>query len=186
MDDNYPESGELKPQLEQSKKLAKWLRTTGSSASTCRGLRAILAANSIQLAMDHHAAIVSLAESGHRASVLSLIRSIYEAYIGSAWSLYVATDEQLVYMSKGKTARVLDKMVFDLDKRGFFDRQILRDMKPLANRMDGFLNGGFEHAKYPVSSADTAARYPDGLITEALQMADLFAVMACMEKRHLS
>ncbi len=185
MDDDYPESCELKPQLEQSKKLVQWLRTTGTSASSRRSLRAILAAKSIQLAMDHHAAIVCLAERNHRASLLSLIRAIYEAYIWSAWSLYVATDDQLVYMSKGKTARMFDKMVLDLDKKGFFDRQILRDMQPLAKRMDGFLNGSFEHHKYPVSAADTAGRYPDLLIAEALQTADLFAVMACMEQRHL-
>ena len=185
MDDDYPESCELRPQLEQSKKLVHWLRKTGTSASSCRGLREVLTANSIQLAMDYHAAIVSLAENNQRASLLSLIRAIYEAYISGAWSLYVATDDQLAYMSKGKTPRVFDKMVLDLDKKGFFDRQILRDMKLLAKHMDGFLNGSFEHHKYPVSAADTAGRYPDLLIAEALQMAGLFAVMAYMEQRHL-
>lgn len=185
MDDNYPESCELKPQLEQSKKLVHWLGTAGTLASSRQSSRAVLTANSIQLAMDHHAAIVALAENNQRASLLSLIRAIYEAYIYGAWSLYVATDDQLAYMSKGKTARVFDKMVLDLDKKGFFDRQILRDMKPLAKRMDGFLNGSFEHYKYPVSAADTDGRYPDKLIAEALQIADLFAVMACMEQQHL-
>lgn len=185
MDDDYPESCELKPQLERSKKLVHWLLTSGTSASSHRSLRVILAENSIQLAIDHHAAIVSLAERDHRASLLSLIRSIFEAYIWSAWSLYVATDDQLVYMSKGKTARIFDKMVLDLDKRGFFDRQILHDIKPLAKRMDGFLNGSFEHHKYSSSNADSAGSYPDILIADALQMADLFAVMAFMERRHL-
>lgn len=185
MDDDYPESCELKPQLEQSKKLVHWLRATETSAGSHRCLRTALAENSIQLAMDHHAAIVSLAEHNHRASLLSLIRAIYEAYIGSAWSLYIATDDQLAYMSKGKTPRVFDKMVLDLDKKGFFDRQILRDIKPLVKRMEGFLNGSFEHHKYGICAADTAGRYPDILIVEALQMADLFALMASMEQRRL-
>lgn len=166
-------------------KLVDWLGTAGTLASSRQSSRAVLTANSIQLALDHHAAIVSLAERNHRASLLSLIRAIYEAYIWGAWTLYIATDDQLVYMAKGKTARLFDKMVLDLDKKGFFDRQILRDIKPLVKRMEGFLNGSFEHHKYGVCAADTAGRYPDILIVEALQMADLFALMACMEQRRL-
>jgi len=49
-------------------------------------IRTILVAPSIQLALEHHAALVALAEGNHRPSLLALIRPIYEAYVWSAWT----------------------------------------------------------------------------------------------------
>jgi len=144
-------------------------------------MRAIIVAPSIQLAMEHHAALVTMAEGDHRASLLALVRPIYEAYVWSAWTLRIATDDQLLLLAEGKLTTGLEARIRALDRAGFFDQPMLADMKPLIKRMDGFVHGGYEHMQYRIHRDGVIARYPDHLIVDALQFADLFAVMALME-----
>lgn len=171
----------LDVQLERSRQLVRWLRASVGLIGFPKQTRAILVAPSIQLALAHHAALVTLAEGNHRASLLALVRPVYEAYVWSAWTLRIATDDQLRLLAEGKLTTGLEARIRALDRAGFFDQSMLTDMKPLIRRMDGFVHGGFEHMRYRIHRDAVIARYPDGLIVDALQVADLFAVMALLE-----
>ena len=113
--------------------------------------------------------------------MLALVRPVYEAYVWSAWTLRIATDDQLRLLAEGRLTTGLEVRIRALDRAGFFDQSMLIDMKPLIRRMDGFVHGGFEHMRYRIHRDAVIARYPDGLIVDALQVADLFAVMALLE-----
>lgn len=168
-------------QLERSRQLVTWLRTSVGLIGVPKQTRAILVAPSIQLALAHHAALVTLAEGNHRASLLALVRPVYEAYVWAAWTLRIATDDQLRLLAEGKLTTGLEVRIRALDRAGFFDQSMLIDMKPLIKRMDGFVHGGFEHMRYRIHRDAVIARYPDSLIVDALQVADLLAVMALLE-----
>jgi hypothetical protein len=171
----------LAQQLERSKRLVQWLRYSSGLIRFPGETRAVLVAPSIQLALAHHAALVTLAEGGHRASLLALVRPIFEAYVWSAWTLRIASDDQLRLLAENKLTTGLERRIRALDRAGFFDRPMLADMKPIIDRMDGLVHGGYEHIQYRIHRDGVIARYPDHLIVDALQFADLFAVMALLE-----
>lgn len=171
----------LLARIERSKAIVRWLVSSGALVKFRKEIRPIMVASHIQLAMEHHAAVVALAADGHRASLLALIRPLYEAYVWCAWMQNCATDGQLVSLAEDKLSRGLEKRVRDLDRTGFFDRPMLIDMKPHINRMDGFVHGGFEHLRHRIQSDAVRANYPDDLIIGALELADLFAIMSLLE-----
>ncbi|MGH8815016.1 MAG: DUF6988 family protein [Achromobacter pestifer] len=178
--ENESEEALLK-QIAKSEEVSAWLSTSGRKVKFRPGMRSVLVAGSIQLAMEHHAAIVTLAKHRHHASLLALTRSIYEAYVWATWSLWIATDDQLTLLAEDRFSRGLESMVRDLDKVRSFDESMLKEMKPVIDKMNRFVHGGFEHLRYRIHKTGVRAQYPHGLIIEALRIADLFAIMALLD-----
>lgn len=172
---------ELLNQIAQSEKVSVWLGSSGRKVKLQATMRSILVAGSIQLTIEHQAAIVTLAKNRHHASLLALTRSVYEAYIWATWTLWIATDEQLTLLAEGRLSPGLEKMVRDLDQAKSFDQSMLKEMKPVIDRMNGFVHGGFEHLRYRVHKTGVHPQYPRGLIIDALQIGDLFAIMALLD-----
>lgn len=171
----------LQAQIERSERVVQWIAASGRQVKVREAVRSSLVAGSIQLTFEHHAAMVYLAKGGHYASLLALTRSVYEAYLWSAWTLRIATDNQLLELAHDRLGPGLERMVKDLDKKKFFEEPMLATMKPAIEKMDGFVHGGFEHLRHRIHAGRVNPQYPKDLIVEALQMADLFAVMALLE-----
>ena len=171
----------LLKQIAKSEEVSAWLSTSGREVKFRASMRSVLVAGSIQLAMEHHAAMVTLAKHRHHASMLALTRSIYEAYVWATWTLWIATDDQLNLLAEGRLSRGLEKMVGDLDKVRSFEEPMLKEMKPVIDKMNGFVHGGFEHLRYRIHKTGVRPQYPRDLIIDALRIADLFAIMALLD-----
>ena len=174
-------SGALSDQIERSELVASWIVNAGRRVKIKESVRASLVAGSIQLATEHHAAMLYLAKGRHYASLLALSRSIYEAYLWATWTLWVASEDQLIELAHDRLSPSLEKMVRDLDQRKFFEKSMLAEMKPAIEKMDGFVHGGFEHLRHRIHAGRVNPEYPEDLIADALKMADLFAVMALLD-----
>lgn len=87
----------------------------------------------------------------------------------------------MLELAKNRLSPGLEKMIRDLDKEHFLEVPMLVALKPLIKRMDGFVHGGFEHLRYRIHRDGVVAKYPEDLIVDALQFADLFAVMTLLE-----
>jgi hypothetical protein len=171
----------LQEQLSRSERVVSWIAQAGKRVKIKEAVRASLVAGSIQLAIEHHAAMAYLAKGRHYASLLALSRSIYEAYLWGTWTLWIATQEQLIELAHDRLSPSLEKMIRDLDQRKFFDKPMLTEMKSAIERMDGFVHGGFEHLRHRIHAGRVHPEYPVELIVDALKMADLFAVMALLD-----
>jgi len=175
------DSTKLEEQIKRSDRVAKWIRASGRKVRAREAVRSVFTFAAIQLAMEHQSAMVCLAKEKHYASLLALARSVYEAYLWAAWTLRVATDAQLLLLAQDKLSPGLEDMVRALDKQKFFDEPMLKHMKPIIDRMNGYTHGGFAHLQHRIKKESVAPDYPSDLIVDALQMADLFAVMALLE-----
>ena len=174
-------SGLVRAQIESSERVTQWAFEAGRRIKFSAGVRSVLVAGSIQLAREHQFAMVDLAKGVHYASLLALTRSVYEAYVWASWTLRIATDDRLQALSQNRLSRGLERMVKDLDGIKFVGNPMLPYMKPAIKRMDGFVHGGFEQLRYRIHAERIHPEYPDDLIIEALQISDLFAVMAILE-----
>lgn len=171
----------LSEQIARSQHVRKWLVSSGANLEARQTARVVAVAASMQVALEHHGAIIVLAKQRQMASLLALLRPMYEAYVWSAWLFRVATGDQLVDLAHNRLGRGLERMIGDLDRLQVFDRPMLRDMKPVIDRMNGFVHGGYHHLRYRIHKDRTEPRYPDDLVVDSLRFADLFAVMTLLE-----
>ena len=168
-------------QIAVSESVQEWLRKNGRNLPATMSPRTAVVAASMQVVFEHHGAILLLARNGMYASLLALLRPIYEACILTMWLFRIASEGQLFELAKNRFSRGLERMIRDLDREHFLEAPMLETLKPLIERMDGFVHGGFEHLRYRIHSDGIAAKYSDDLIVDALQFADLFAVMTLLE-----
>ena len=172
----------LAKQIEKSERVSAWIKTSGRLVRFEESAKSVLVAASIQLTIEHHGAMVILAKSRCYASMLALLRPAYEASIWATWLLWKATDKQLLELANNRLTRGLEEMVRDLDKQRIFeDAPMLSTMKPLLKKMDGFVHGGFEQLRHRIHEASVTPKYPEQLLVDALQTADMFAIMALLE-----
>jgi hypothetical protein len=164
--------------LAQSKALAQWFQDSGRSISFPAGLRSVLVGATIQIALEHHSAIVDLMEQWRPAPALALIRPLFEESTRSSWLLLgAASDEQLLRFANGKLKPGLEKMVRDVAKH-HRDSSMFSIMKPVIDRMHGFTHGGVDQLQYRLRENKIAPLYPGSLLCDALQVSNLAATMA--------
>lgn len=171
----------FKAQIDRSERVKSWALSAGRRIKFTEGVRSLLVAGNIQLAREHQAAMTDLAKARHHASLLALTRPVYEAYVWAAWTLRVASEEQLQRLAANRLTRGLEKMLRDLDEVKFIGSPMLPYMKPVIEKMDGFVHGGFHHLVHRVRAESVHPQYPDDLLVEALEIGNLFAVMAILE-----
>lgn len=176
----------LDNQLDLSRRLGLWVRTNGHGLAFERTQRLVMAAASFQLTFDHHDAVVLLVANKQPASGLALLRPLYESYVLGLWLFRIADQQQIDAMLARRLAPELDRMVRNLDGKKFFDRPMLQDMKTVIKKMHGFTHGGVEHIQYRYADGNISPNYPDELMVDVLQIADLFTVMAILESAALA
>lgn len=171
----------LSVQISASEAVRQWLRRNGKDLPATLSPRTAVVAAAMQVVFEHHGAILLLVRNGMYASSLALLRPIYEGCILAMWLFRIASDKDLLELAKNRLSPGLEKMIRDLDREHFLDAPMLTTLKPLIRRMDGFVHGGFEHFRYRIQKDGVIVNYPEDLVVDALQFADLFAIMTLLE-----
>lgn len=127
----------LGAQIRAAENVRQWLRQNGKDLPATQSPRTAVVAAAMQVVFEHHGAILLLARNGFSASLLTLMRPIYESCVWAMWLFRVASEEQLFELAKNRLSPGLEKMVRDLDREHFFDAPMLDTLKPLIRRMDG-------------------------------------------------
>lgn len=170
--------GELRAQLEKSQRIEAWLYDSCNGAQAPHETRVIMAASSYQLAMDHHRAIIKLVSEGMPASALALLRPLVEAYTLGLWLHYCAKEAHFQQIIDHKFTKDLSALQRDLDKIGFFGSSIEKDMRIAVKNMHGFTHGGILHFQWRFKDGEVRPGYPDDMVADLLQFADIHAYLA--------
>jgi hypothetical protein len=143
-----------------------------------------LAACAMDLALEHHRAIVMLVEAGALGTAAALIRPLLEASTSAFWLVYAASDEEIAALPTEPTVETSDKdipmlgsMVISL-KPYFPAIAGLSDaLSPRGTRTARWLHK-FTHGGTPqLARRDRASGWLESDVVLALLRADLFAVL---------
>lgn len=179
-------SDSIQHELARSERYWTWLTHNLHGVAFDKSRRNAFAMAMFQVAADHQSSIVSAVKERRFASALALVRSLVEATVMGMWILHAATDDVLERMTRMQYAPPsLDDMIKGLDRQGFFDRPMYRDIADSIRRMHGFNHGGIQHIAARYDGERVGANYSHDDMVWALRTSDLFAALAALECAHV-
>jgi hypothetical protein len=137
-----------------------------------------LAAASLDLAFEHHAAIARLSSLGHYGSANALLRPLIEAVIAALWLAYCASDHQAASLEQGSFTTNIDKMSNQLTRKLGKRLQRLKDMlrDELGKIFHGFTHGGMDQLRWRVPFAGEGNNHGYRQIVSTLIISDISMV----------
>ncbi|QNH12679.1 hypothetical protein [Xanthomonas sp. SI] len=148
-------------------------------------LRVNFARCAIDLALEHHSALIRVVEAGEYGSAGALLRPILEASTIGFWFVYVASCEEI----QGLQLDGSDNPIDDVPMLAAIAAQLATTFPLIQGLVDGFKKGGaakwlhnYAHGGTPQLNRRIGPGWTEGDVMLMLIRADLFSVLAgCLE-----
>lgn len=148
-------------------------------------LRAEFARCAIDLAVEHHSALIRVVEAGEYGAAAALLRPTLEASTIGFWFAYVASREEIDRLQANQG----ENPVEDVPMLRDMARQLIPSFPALQAIVDGFKTGGaakwlhkYAHGGTPQLNRRTDSGWTEEEVMLMLVRADLFGVLAgCLE-----
>ena len=154
-------------------------------ALTSVTLRVEFARCAIDLAMEHHSALIRVVEAGEYGAAAALLRPTLEAATIGFWFAYVASREEIERLQADRE----DNPVYDVPMLRDMAVQLIPTFPAIQAIVDGFKTGGaakwlhkYAHGGTPELNRRTDSGWAEKDVMLMLVRADLFSVLAgCLE-----
>lgn len=148
-------------------------------------LRVDFARCAIDLALEHHSALIRLVEASEYGAAAALLRPILEASTIGFWFVYVASCEEI----QGLQLDGADNPIDDVPMLGAMAAQLATTFPLIQGLVDGLKKGGaakwlhkYAHGGTPQLNRRIGPGWTEGDVMLMLIRADLFSVLAgCLE-----
>lgn len=171
----------------KSESLIRWFDEKIDGVAVPSSLRSRLASGSLDAALEHQKAIVTLVAARLHGSALALVRLIFEAFIRGAWLHQCASDEDLGRFEKDSLGKPFGDLIKDLEKLEAFDCGVLLKAKHASwAAMNSYTHTGFHQVVRRNTETTIEANYSEAEIVEAISFADAIATMSAIEIAHIA
>lgn len=134
------------------------------------------------LAIEHHAAILLLFESGLRGSMFALLRIQFEAQVRGQYFQFCASEKQLVrFREKDKIDKELGQMIAETEAKIGDKLTVLSNFKENSYKsMNSFTHTGYQHLARRMEEGGKvgAVNYSDQEVLQVLQASGSLALLA--------
>lgn len=162
--------------------LIRWLEQEIDGLEVKSDDRTRLAAGCFGLALEHQRAIVVLISRSIFGSALSLVRSIFEAYVRGVWLYRRASDADLERFKTDKLDCTFESLVQDVERLDGFDEGVLSSVKrQWWKAMNSFTHGGIAQIARRDTGAAITPNYEKEEIAEVLGFANAIALLAAAQ-----
>jgi hypothetical protein len=159
----------------------KGLLPTGSAPS----LRADFARCAIDLALEHHSALIRVTEAGEHGTAGALLRPLLESSTAAFWLMYVASCAEIQSLP---TTAAVENGSADIPMLGEMANSLVRIFPPIQTIVDGLKKGGqakwlhkYTHGGTPQLTRRNSG-WTEREVMLTLVRADTFAILgACLE-----
>ncbi len=163
----------------KSEDLIRWIDQNVKDLPYKPDLRSQLGLGCLDVALEHHKAVVLLVSKPIYASAFALVRLLFEAYIRGEWLLVRASDEQLEQFKAEGLKRNFGQMIKDLESREAFKDGVLSKAKQASwKRMNSFTHTGYQQVARRNIPDGIAPNYKDEEVLQILEFADAAAIMS--------
>ncbi len=167
--------------IRESEQLIQWLDKKIDGLEIKPEDRFQLAAGCLDMALEHHKAIVLLTAHCLYGSAAALVRSIFESYVRGCWLFYCATDKQLEKFKDEKLKLKLYQFIDDLEKHEAFSGGTLSHVKETSYAaMNSFTHSGYFQVVRRNSGNSIEPNYTDKELIDALETANSFSILTAI------
>jgi hypothetical protein len=169
-------------QLDAANTYGEWLRVYAHERELPANDRVRASGGCFAIAQDHHHAIVVLLDARLYASVFSLVRITFEAYIRGEWLASCATDAEVRQFLKGKEPKqTFAELIDAIEKASAFNEQVLSTIKKRTwKAMCGYTHTGGLHVQRWNTEDGIEPNYSVEEILEALRFAEIIASLSVL------
>lgn len=165
----------------RSEDLIRWINQSVNGLQFKSDLRSCLGAGCLDVALEHHRAVVLLVSKSIHASAFALVRPLFEAYIRGEWLLQWASDEQLEQFKADRHKVTFGQMIKDLESHEAFNNGVLSKAKQeLWSWMNSFTHTGYEQVRRRNTPVGIAPSYKDEEVLQILGFADATVIMSVL------
>lgn len=171
----------------RSQSLIQWLDSKIDGLAAVTITRTRLAGGCLDMASEHHKAIVTLIASRLHGSALALIGPMLESYHRGAWLHQCASEKDLNNFSSGALDLRISSAIGDLEKLKSFKCDALLKVKEAGwKKMCDFTHTSAQQSIRRNKTESIEPNYDDEELLEALGFADAVGAMCGLEIAHLA
>ncbi len=172
----------LEQTLIESIDLHNWTLSSLEGVPFPANRRLLIAISSLDLALDHFAAITALIERRICGSAFALARPLFEAFIRAVWLKDCATDEELSAFERDEFPRNFGQVLLQVEELESFKSGALSGLKKQAwEAMNSYTHGGIQQIARRVKAKMIDPNYLDEEIIEVLRLSQVFGLMAFIQ-----
>jgi hypothetical protein len=177
----------LSDAIDQAERLAQTLDRHIDGLEIGSALRYRLAGSCLDVALEHHKAVVLLIARHLPGSAFSIMRLQFEAYIRGVWLHQCATETELTAFTKDRLDRSFAALVTAVEGLEGFSEGILTKARQRAwAAMCSFTHTGYLQVVRRNKQTTLEPDYGDDELIEALGFANAIALMAALEIAHMA
>lgn len=174
------------PAIQHSDSLIRWLDSTINGVEVQANDRVRIASACLDLAMEHHKAVVLLAGNQVFGSAFALIRVMFEAYVRGVWIHRCATDQEIVRFASGELPCFAELLRGVEAIEGFEDRVLSAAKQKSWKKMNDFMHSGHNHAMRRNKDTTIESAYSKQEILEVLGFANAIGLLSAFEIARLA
>lgn len=150
-------------------------------------LRYRLAGGCLDMALEHHKAVLLLIARHLQGSAVSILRLQFEAYVRGVWLHQCATETELTAFTQDRLAQNFPALVAAVEGlEGFSDGILTKARQSSWQAMCSFTHTGYLQVVRRNRETTLEPDYRDDELIEALGFANAIALMAVIEIAHMA
>lgn len=150
-------------------------------------LRFRLAGGCLDVALEHHKAVVLLIARSLHGSAFSIIRLMFEAYVRGVWLHQCATEAELKDFAEDRLSPRFTALVTAVETlEGFSGGELMVAKRRSWQAMCSFTHTGFQQVVRRNTETTLEPAYEEDELIEVLGFANAIALMAALEISHMA
>jgi len=168
--------------LERGEAIAAWIDARIDGLDIPNNVRVRLAAACLDMALEHHCAILLLTRQERYGSAAALARCAFEAYVRGVWLYYCATDAELGRLRHNdRIDKCLRDLIVELEQHEAFNVGVLSQVKNQSWRaMNSMTYGGMQQLSRRMTADEIRPSYTDAESADAVSSATSIALLAAI------
>jgi len=173
----------LSAAMKQAERLAQELDRRIDGLEVSSDLRFRLAGGCLDVALEHHKAVVLLIARSLHGSAIAMLRPLFEAYVRGVWLHRCATERELADFAQDRLAHPFSKLVTAVETVEGFGAGILTAARRGSwDALCSFTHTGFLQVVRRNKEATLEPDYDE--LIQALGFANAIALLAALEIAH--
>lgn len=172
----------LRRSVKRSRGLLRWFNQRIDGVEIKTTLRGRLIAASLDIALEHQRAIVTLISSRKAdGSAFALLRLLFETYVRGVWLHHCASDQDLQRVKRDKLKKEFGALIADLERCPPFAVGVLSTVKRRSWRaMNSYTHSGYLQLVRRNTATTIEANYTEDEVLEVLDAANVIGFWAAV------
>jgi len=167
--------------ITQSENLINWIDKTIDGIGIPSETRFRIAGGCLDVALEHHKAIVLLIKHHLYGSAFALVRSLFESYVRGVWLHRCASDSNINQFTAEKIDSSFSEIIQDIENLPGFDCGVLSTIKSDAwKAMNSYAHSGFLQSTRRNTESSIKPNYTEEEVLEVINNANMFALLTVM------